>query len=421
MKQISRKKETLKQLFNKTVLHNGIRLVTEKIPTVRSIAFGVWVNAGGRDENEQTQGISHFLEHMIFKGTKKRSKLDIALEIESVGGLINAMTMKELTCFYTQMLDENIGTAVEVLSDIVANSVFEAEEAEKEKTVIIEEINGQEDTPDDLIFDYFFREIYPDHSLGLPILGTKETVLSFRPDDLKNFISEKYTAQNIVIAAAGNIEHEKLAGMVEQAFSFPRENQVQKYDGFTDFQTGRHDWKKPISQAHIVTGTRAYKYADPRKYAYFVLNTLLGGGMSSRLFQTIRENYGYAYSVYTFNEALYDTGVWGVYIGTDQEKTDAVLELAKVEFDRLRHELVSPDEISRIKNQLKGNLMLGLESTSSRMHRLAKMEVYINDFVSLDRILAEINKVTAEDVMEIAQDLLDADKMLTTVFLPSKE
>ena len=411
----------MKQLFNKTVLPNGVRLVTEKITTVRSIAFGVWVNAGGRDENEQTQGISHFLEHMIFKGTEKRSKLDIALEIESVGGLINAMTMKELTCYYTQMMDENIGTSVDVLSDIVANSVFEAEEAEKEKTVIIEEINGQEDTPDDLIFDYFFRDMYPDHSLGLPILGTKDTVMSFSPDDLNDFIREKYTAQNIVIAATGNVEHEALAEMVEKAFSFPRQNSVKKYDGFPDYEIGRSDWQKPISQAHIVSGTRAFKYADPRKYAYFVLNTLLGGGMSSRLFQTIRENYGYAYSVYTFSEALYDTGVWGVYIGTDREKIDKVMELAGIEFNRLRNERVNDNEISRIKNQLKGNLMLGLESTSSRMHRLAKMELYINDFVSLDKIIEEINKVTSEQVMEIAQELLDPDKMLTTVFVPSKE
>ena len=358
---------------------------------------------------------------MIFKGTRKRNKLDIALEIESVGGLINAMTMKELTCFYAQMLDENIGTAVDVLSDIVANSVFDPAEAEKEKKVVIEEINGQEDTPDDLIYDYFFKEMYPGHSLGLPILGTKDTVLSLTRNDLKKFISEKYTAQNIVIAAAGNIEHDRLAGMVEKAFSFPRQNSTKKYDGFPDYQIGRSEWQKPISQAHIVTGTRAYKYADPRKYAYFVLNTLLGGGMSSRLFQSIRENYGYAYSVYTFSEALFDTGVWGVYIGTDREKIDQVLELAGIEFNRLRNELVDEDEISRIKNQLKGNLMLGLESTSSRMHRLAKMEVYINDFVSLDRILEEINKVTAENVMEIAQDILDPDKMLTTVFLPSKD
>lgn len=411
----------MKQLFNKTVLPNGVRLVTEKITTVRSIAFGVWVNAGGRDENEQTQGISHFLEHMIFKGTEKRSKLDIALEIESVGGLINAMTMKELTCYYTQMMDENIGTSVDVLSDIVVNSVFEAEEAEKEKTVIIEEINGQEDTPDDLIFDYFFRDMYPDHSLGLPILGTKDTVMSFSPDDLNDFIREKYTAQNIVIAATGNVEHETLAEMVEKAFSFPRQNSVKKYDGFPDYEIGRSDWQKPISQAHIVSGTRAFKYADPRKYAYFVLNTLLGGGMSSRLFQTIRENYGYAYSVYTFSEALYDTGVWGVYIGTDREKIDKVMELAGIEFNRLRNERVNDNEISRIKNQLKGNLMLGLESTSSRMHRLAKMELYINDFVSLDKIIEEINKVTSDQVMEIAQELLDPDKMLTTVFVPSKE
>jgi len=379
----------------------------------------VWVNAGGRNENERNQGISHFLEHMIFKGTKKRSKLDIALEIESVGGLINAMTMKEFTCFYAQVLDENIGTAVDVLADIIANSIFYEEEIAREKTVIIEEINGQEDTPDDLIFDYFYQEMYPQHPLGLPILGTKETVSSFHAEDLYGFISEKYKAEDIIIAAAGNLEHDALLKMVEKAFDFPPSRNSKHDIPFQQINPSRREWKRSISQAHIITGKRALRYADPRKFAFFILNTLLGGGMSSRLFQNIRENYGYAYSIFSFNEAMADTGLWGVYIGTDKDKIDEVLDLTYKEYDKLRKEGISPDELARLKNQLKGNLMLALESTSSRMQRLAKMEVYLNNFVSLDSIVEAINKVTAKQVMDIAEELLEPKEATTVIFSPA--
>jgi len=408
----------VERLYQKSVLPNGVRLVTEKMPTVRSVAFGVWVQAGGRQETEANQGISHFLEHMIFKGTEKRSKLDIALEIESVGGLINAMTMKELTCFFAQMLDENVNTAVSVLSDIVANSIFPEEETIKEKTVVIEEINGQEDEPGDLIFDYFFRQIYPQHSLGLPILGTKETVNSFVSNDFRRLIQDKYTADKIVIAAAGNIEHLQLQKMVEKNFIFPQAKEKTSSDIIPPMTPLRKKWKRRISQAHIITGTRSYPYDDKRKYPFLLLNTVLGGGMSSRLFQSIRENFGYAYAVFTFNEALSDTGTWGVYIATDKDKVDNVLELTYKEYDRARKELLSNDELERIKTQLKGNLMLGLESTSSRMNRLAKMEIYLNDFISLDQVIKEIDIVTAEQVLEVAQELLQPEQAVTVFFIP---
>jgi len=408
----------VEKLFKKSTLDSGVRLVTEKIPTVRSVAFGVWVQVGGRDETEANQGISHFLEHMIFKGTEKRNKLDIALEIESSGGLVNAMTMKELTCFYAQMLDENIGTAVEVMSDIVANSVFAEEETEKEKTVIIEEINGQEDEPGDLIFDYFFRELYPGHPLGLPILGTKETVNGFKPGDFRNLIREKYTADSIVIAAAGNVEHDALRKMVEDCFKFPAVKKKPGKDKVPAMKPLRKEWKRPISQAHIITGMRSYPYNDQRKYPFLLLNTVLGGGMSSRLFQSVREEFGYAYAIFTFNEALSDTGAWGVYIGTDKDKVEQVLELTYKEYEKVRTELLSAEELQRIKTQLKGNLMLGLESTSSRMNRLAKMEIYLNDFVTLDRVVEEIDKVTAEQVKATAEELLQPEEAVTVVFVP---
>ncbi len=411
----------MEQLYQKSVLSNGLRLVTEKIPTVHSVAFGVWVNVGGRDENAHNQGISHFLEHMIFKGTERRSKYDIALEIESVGGLINAMTMKENTCFYTKLLDENINTAVDVLSDIIANSLFSEEETVREKKVIIEEINSLQDTPEDLIFDYFYREIFPEHSLGLPILGNKETVSSIRSEDLRNLIREKYTVDNIVIAAAGNVEHNMLLELVEESFTFPKAEKNQRSEDIPSYNPGLHSWSRPVSQAHIVTGARGYRYSDENKYAFLLMNTILGGGMSSRLFQSIRENFGYAYAVYTFGESFSDTGVWGVYVGTDRDKVDDVLGLIEDEFAKLRSELVSKEEINRIKNQLKGNLMLGLESTASRMHRLAKMEMYLNKFIFLDEVINNINKVTPEQVKMVAEELTAPEKQLTVIFTPAED
>ena len=408
------------ELYRKTVLSNGVRLVTEQIPTVRSIALGIWVNVGGRHENAQNQGISHLLEHMIFKGTESRSYLDIALAIESVGGQINAGTGKELTSFYVQILDENVDIAVEVLSDILTNSLFLEEELTKEKSVIIEEICNLEDTPDELIFDYFLRELFPGHSLGLPILGTRETVSSFEPDGLRDFIRNKYTSDKAVITVAGNLEHEKILELVEEAFKFPILTADTGEDVVPPIPSGRKIFHRKNFQAHTITGTRSFKYSDPKKYAFFVLSTILGGGMSSRLFQTIREKHGLAYSVFTFNESLIDTGYWGVYIGADRNRIDDALNLAYGEFEKFREIKIDDDELNRIKNQLKGNLMLGLESTLSRMYRLAKLEIYLNDFISLDDIINKINQVTAEQVMEVAEELLQPRNLLTVIFTPSE-
>jgi predicted Zn-dependent peptidase len=393
-------------------------VVTEKIPTVHSVAVGVWVNVGSRHENLQNQGISHFLEHMIFKGTQKRTALDIALEIESVGGQINAFTGKELTCFFAQLLDENVDIAMDVLSDITTNSLFLKEEVEKEKSVIIEEINNLEDTPEDLIYEYFIRELYPHHPLGYPILGTKETVNSFNSDGFKNLIKSQYSSSRVVIAAAGNIEHEQLIEMVTKSFNFSSEATSVDNQPLPKLQTGRKIWNRSISQTHIIIGTHSYCYADCRKYPFLVLNTILGGGMSSRLFQIIRETFGLAYSIYTFSETLSDTGLWGVYIGTDRNRIDKVVDLVQEEFRKLREVKIEERELERIKTQLKGNLMLGLESTSSRMHRLGKMEIYINDFVSLDDIIDRINQVKIEQVREVANELLQPHNLLTVIFIP---
>ena len=388
---------------------------------MRSVALGVWVNVGGRYETETNQGISHFLEHMIFKGTEQRSQYDIALEIESVGGAINAMTMNELTCYYVHLLDENIDRGINVLSDIVNNSLFPEPEMAKEKSVVIEEIKGQEDEPGDLIFEYFSSELFKEHPLGLPILGTRETVSSFTSNDLRKFVADNYTADRIVIAAAGNIEHDELKESLETSFNFPVPKVKRSSLPPGKVSPVRKSWERPINQAHIVTGCRGYKYTDAQKYPYFLLNTLLGGGMSSRLFQSIREKHGLAYTVYSFSESLSDTGMFGVYIGADKVNIDQVLELTHKELEKLYAEPLTSDELLRIKNQLKGNLMLGLESTSSRMHRLAKMEVYLNAFVTLDEVINRIDKITSEQIMQVAENLANPAEQITVIFIPAED
>jgi len=410
----------LTEEYRKTILGNGIRLVTERIPTVRSVAIGVWINVGGRSENEKNQGISHFLEHMIFKGTKKRSALDIALEIEAVGGQLNAFTGKELTCFYLQVPDENIDIAVDVLSDILTNSVFRDEDILREKTVIMEEINNLEETPDELIYDYFLRELFPGHPLGLSILGTKETVNSFNHQDFHNLVRDKYTPDRIVISAAGNIQHDDLLKLVDNAFQLQNGKSVPDNSVVANSRSGIEFFNRSNTQTHLCMGSRSYPYSDHKKFPFFIMNTILGGGMSSRLFQSIREKFGYAYSVYTFNEALSDTGIFGVYVGTDRINLEHVTNLILKEFKQMRNKKISQSELNRIKTQLKGNLMLGLESTSSRMNRLGKMEVYLNEFISLDDIIIKINKVTAEQVREVANELLNPDELLTVVFTPTE-
>lgn len=407
--------------YNKSTLSNGVRLVTEKIPTVHSVSLGVWVDVGGRDETLASRGLSHFLEHMIFKGTKNRSALEIALEIESFGGHINAFTSKEMTCFFVQMLDENIKIALEVLSDIMANSLFRSEDIIKEKAVIQEEIKNLEDSPDDLIHDYLLAEIYPGHPLSYPILGTPETVNSFTAQDLADLLKYKYTSDKIVIAAAGNLEHDRLFDMAEKVFTFIPGTPHPDGQSLSDFTAGRKVWSRPIKQAHICIGARAYPYIDNRKFPLLVLNTILGGGMSSRLFQSIREVFGYAYSVYSFAESLSDTGMFGVYLGTDKEKIDPAVDLVMKEFERLRNEPLDSTELSRIKTQLKGNLMLGLESTSSRMNRLAKMEMYLNKFITLEDLVNNINQVTAQQVQDVADDLLGESHLFTVIFTPMEE
>lgn len=412
---------TLSAEFNRTVLKNGIRVVTEKIPSVRSVSIGAWLNAGSRDEVTQNNGISHCLEHMVFKGTSNRTASEIAQSLESVGGHLNAFTGKELTCYYAHVLDEHLPLSVDVIADILTNPLLDPTEMEKEKRVILEELNTLEETPEELIHDLFLDDLFPDHSLGFSVIGKRETIAKFDQPSLLNYLVENYTTDRLVIAAAGNVEHEELLRLVEKNFENFDNKGARNYSPPNGPLHGKNVIENGAIQAHVCLGTHAYSYRDPKKFALLVLNTLLGSGMSSRLFQNIREKHGIAYSVYSFIDFLYDTGLFGIYIGTDKSKIDDSIELINKELVRLMEEPVSDADLERTKSQLKGNLMLGLESTSSRMNRLAKMEIYLQKHFTLDDTLNEIAKTTKDDVSNVANELFTQNRMYTTILMPRSQ
>lgn len=411
---------SLTSIYKKTQLENGIRVVTEKIPHVRSISIGVWLIVGSRDENVANNGISHYIEHMVFKGTRRRKAFEIAESLESVGGHLNAFTGKELTCYYAHILDEHLPIAVDVVSDILTNSLFDENEMEKEKQVIIEEINNLEDTPEEVIYDLFVNDLFVDHPLGLSTIGTRKNVLNFQRQNLIEYISENYSTSRFVIAAAGNVEHDELLELISASFKDISRADSSRYLPPQLPQQRKNVIENGSIQAHVCLGTHAYSYSNPKKMGLLVLNTLLGAGMSSRLFQRIREEHGLAYSIYSYIDVLFDTGLFGIYLGTDKNNIDAAIELIEKELGKLRLDRVTEEELARTKSQLKGNLMLGLESTSSRMSRLAKMEIYLQKYYSLDDTLGEIERVTTDALVEIADELFNPKRMCTTILKPTQ-
>jgi len=408
--------------YYKTVLENGIRVVTETIPHVRSVSLGIWANVGSRDEDPSQNGISHFLEHMVFKGTKKRSVKDIAQSLESLGGYLNAFTTKEQTCFYARVLDSNVNEAMDVLADLVLNATFRKEELEKEKLVVIEELKNAEDDPEDIIHDYFEKVLYPDHSLGFPIIGTESNLRKFRREDLQSHVVRHYVPSRIVVAAAGNIRHESLVRLVERHFHSLRLNGSDRHRTPGPNSAGKgtaNEYVRPINQAHICLGTIAYGIKHKNRYPLLVMNALLGEGMSSRLYQIIREKHGYAYSVYSFVSMLSDTGMFGAYIGTDKKNIEKAIGLVHRELKKLKEKPVSRAELERTKSQIKGTMMLGLENMSGRMIRLGSAELYFESYVTLDTVLKRIDGVTPEAIRDVAVDLFDESAFSTVVIRPS--
>lgn len=409
--------------YRKSVLKNGIRVVTERIPHVRSVSLGIWADVGSRDEDESRNGISHFVEHMVFKGTKTRNVRDIAQSVESLGGYLNAFTTKEQTCFYARVLDSNMLEAMDVLADLVLNATFKKEDLEKEKLVVIEELRNAEDDPEDIIHDYFEKALFPGHSVGYPIIGNEKNLRRFQRDDLRSHVSAHYIPSRLVVAAAGNVEHDRLVRLVEKYFNSLRLNgsngkkrqPVQNHAPASSVK----DYTRPINQAHVCLGTIGYSVRHRDRYPLLILNALLGEGMSSRLYQRIREKYGMAYSVYSFVSLLSDTGVFGTYVGTDKKNLQNVQEMVRSELNRLMTRPVPKTELDRTKSQIKGTMMLGLENMSGRMIRLGSTELYFEQYVFLDAILRRVDAVTPESILRVANDLFRPDRFTTVVIRPS--
>ncbi|MEX0844113.1 MAG: pitrilysin family protein [Balneolaceae bacterium] len=403
----------------KSTLSNGLRIVTERIESVKSISVGIWVKTGSRHETEKQAGITHFLEHMLFKGTDSRSSYDIALSMEAVGGYLNAFTSSEYTCYYSRCVNTQLDRALDVLSDMVLHPSFPEEEVEKEKKVVIEEMKMYRDSPDDFLFEQFNSKIFEDHELGRPVIGTEATVTDFSRQDLYDYMSDRYYPANLLVSVAGNVDHERVVEVVSEYFEkLEAKNHDEKEQPLTPFKKESLTLTKAIEQTHYIYGRRGLSFDDDDKYLLLLVNTILGGGMSSRLHQNVREKYGYCYSIQTFNQSYTDAGLWGVYVGTDKEYVDHVRELIIKELKIMQAEPVPDKELEEAKSQLKGKLLLSQESTSNRMTRLAKSELYFGRFVTLDELVENIDSVTSEDIQSFVQDFFNEDHFMEATLLP---
>lgn len=405
--------------YQKSILENGITVVSEKIDSVRSVSVGVWIRTGSRAEMVSENGIAHFLEHMIFKGTKKRSPLKIAQSMESLGGNLNAFTGKEVTCYFANALDTHLKNAVEVIADIVCNSVFPEKELKLERKVILEEIKSTKDTPEEYVFDVFHEKLFPESALGRPILGTEEIIQNLERDQIMSFWHGNYSGGNIVISAAGNLDHNDLIKFVDKYFSISPNQFNHPIEPAKTAESNEVYIDQPISQAHLCTGGESIPYHSKDRFPLMVLNTYLGGGMSSRLFQQIREKRGLAYSVYSFLDFYTDVGIFGVYAGMDVKNVGLVQNLLRDELQQLSTVHISKNILIKIKNQLKGGLLLALESSSRRMSRLAKNELYFGDYITLDSLIQNIDDVSVEDVLLTSQKILKPDKFISVILNPT--
>ena len=404
-------------MFKKEHLINGLPVVMEPIRNMRSVVLGIWVKVGSRHEPPDKNGISHFLEHMFFKGTKKRSAKDIAFEIDSLGGELNAFTSRENTTFYIKVLDEFLEKGLELLSDIFLNSTFPEEDIGKEKKIIKEEIKMVEDTPDDYIHDLSNQTIWGNSGLGQPVLGRRDTIKLFMKDDLISHIRKYYGTKDIVVSCAGNFETEHLLSLLNKNLGHLRRGSEPWRGAAPDFANKVEVFRKELSEAHICLGIKGIPQASDERYSLFTINTILGAGVSSRLFQEIREKRGLAYSIYSFIASYIDTGVWGVYAGVSRKKVREVIELILAEIYNLK-DTVNETELQRAKNQLKGNIILGLESTSSRMNNIARQEIYYGKYYSPREIMNEIDSITVKQIKELIEQLVQKECFSLTIYGP---
>lgn len=400
----------------RTVLPNGLIILTERMDHLRSVAMGVWIKSGSRCEPAETNGISHFVEHMLFKGTRSRSAQTIAREMDSIGGNLDAFTGKETICFNVKSLSDHVPIALDVLSDLVLNPIFAAPDIERERGVILEEIKIDEDNPDVLVNELFTQSFWKDHPLGKPILGTSATVKHLDQQALFDYHTDRFHGGNIVFSAAGNLDHDKFTAAVAEKFSCLAGGETLHELGAPKASARillRN--KKSLEQVQICLGVPAPPITDENRYATLILNTVLGGGMSSRLFQTIREERGMVYSIYSDLSPYRDTGSLCVYAGTSVGKGLEVVDLILAEFRKLKEETLHAEELTRAKDQLKGNILMGLESSNARMANLARQEMYFKDFMTVDEIIAQIDQVEAGQVQAMAQRLFDPERIAVTL------
>jgi len=398
-----------------TRLANGVRVLSEPLPDLTSTTVGIWVENGSRYERAEQAGISHFLEHLFFKGTARRSAAQIAQEIDAVGGVLNAFTGKEYTCYYAKVLREHLPLALDLLADIFTQSTFAAEEIERERSVIVQEISQVEDTPDDYVHELFNLAFWPGHPLSRPIAGTAETVSRFARDDFLRFLEARYRPDRVLIAAAGALGHDDLLAVADRHFGVLAGSAARVDGGPPEPRAGVSVHEKRLEQVHLCLGTPGIAQADADRYAAHLVNLALGGGMSSRLFQEIRERRGKAYTVYSFLSSYCDAGYTGVYVGTSAEWTREVVEVIRGELARVARDGLAPDELLRAKNQMKGSLLLGLETSDSRMSRIAKNEIYFGRDVPLEEVAAGIDAVTNDDVLRISRRLFRPEALALTV------
>jgi predicted Zn-dependent peptidase len=404
--------------IRRTVLPNGLLVLTESIPHVRSVSMGVWIASGSRDEPLELNGISHFVEHMVFKGTTTRNAQQFAREVDSIGGNLDAFTSKENICFNIKVLDENIAPALELLSDLVLHPTFTPEDIAREQGVILEEIKMDEDSPDYLVHETFTQKFWKGNGLGRPTLGTVKSVSSFTQPTVFDFYNSRFTPRNMVFSAAGHLDHDRFVAQVAACFSgltASTGTPLATLPAPATFANITLKRKKSLEQVQLCLGVPAPPVDSPTRYAVYLLNSMLGGGMSSRLFQTIREDRGLAYSIYAETSPFRDTGSLSIYAGTSADKIAEVLRLTLEELRRLKEDTVPEAELKRAKDQLKSNIVLGLESSSSRMSNLARQEMYFKRFFSVDEIVSAVEAVTAAGIQTLARQLFRPEAIALTV------
>ncbi len=410
-------------LVRRTVLPGGLRIITEQVPGVRSAAFGIWVGVGSRDEAPGQTGSAHYLEHLLFKGTRRREAMEISSLLDAVGGEMNAFTAKEHTCYYARVLDRDLPLAIDVICDVVTSALLRAEDVEAERGVILEEIAMRDDDPSDLVHDEFMLGMYGDTDLGRSILGTHDTISGISRDAVASFYEQRYRPEAMVVSAAGAVDHEDVVAQVTAAFRSAgalgvpgtRPNPARRGGPQVATAPGVRVVSRPTEQAHLIVGVPGVARSDPRRYALNILSTALGGGMSSRLFQEIRERRGLAYSVYAFSTGYGDVGVFGAYAGCLPAKVDQVLELTGAALKDVADHGLTADEIERGKGQTKGSMVLGLEDTGSRMSRIGTGDLSTGELPSLDGLLARVDAVTVQLVADEAARILAAPRSLTVI------